>query len=303
MWSRRAFLRVSGALGASALGRPRDLEAVAAATAQVANQPADVVARDEAYWAEIRQAFVLDRTLINLNNGNTSPSPQVVHDAVKRHLDTTNLLPVYHRGVIEQTFQSVREQLAAEFGCDPLEMAFTRNATEALTIAQGGLDLQPGDEVVTTDQDYPRMLWMWDQRVRRDRISLKRIQFPVPATADDLVRRFEQAITPRTKVLHFCHVTNTTGQLFPVRELSRLARLRGILTIVDGAQAAARRCHVPAEAVHARGARAARAHAARNPVITTDYRLLSGKAIEESRAAGRDQVRLAAAAAGVRRVP
>ena len=83
------------------------------------------------------------------------------------------------------------------------------------------------------------MLWMWEQRVRRDRISLKRIQFSVPAAADDLVCRFEQAITPRTKVLYFCHITNTTGQLFPVRELSRLARLRGILTIVDGAQAAA----------------------------------------------------------------
>jgi isopenicillin-N epimerase len=237
MWSRRAFLRLTGAAGASAMAPPIDLEAVAAATSQIGAEPADVVARDEAYWAEIRRAFVLDRTLINLNNGNSSPSPQAVHDAVKRHLDDTNLLPVYHRGVLEQTFETVRGQLAAEFGCDPAEMAITRNATEALTIVQSGLDLEPGDEVLTTDQDYPRMLWLWDQRARRDRIVLRRMQFPVPTTAGDLVRRFEQAITPRTKVIHFCHITNTTGQLFPVRELCRLARQRGILSIVDGAQA------------------------------------------------------------------
>jgi selenocysteine lyase/cysteine desulfurase len=81
------------------------------------------------------------------------------------------------------------------------------------------------------------MLWAWDQRMRRDKVVLKRIQFPVPTTAEDLIRRFEQAITPRTRVLHFCHMTNVTGQIFPVRELSRLARARGILTIVDGAQA------------------------------------------------------------------
>lgn len=160
MWSRRAFFRASGALGAGALAaRPHGLEAIAQATASVAGQSADQTAQDESYWREIRRAFVLDGTLINLNNGNSSPCPQVVHEAFKRHLDTSNLLPVHHRTLIEQTFDSVRRQLADEFGCDPQELALTRNATEALHIAQCGLDLQPGDEVVTTDQDYSRMLW------------------------------------------------------------------------------------------------------------------------------------------------
>ena len=211
----------------------------AAAAVRVEGQSADTVAQDEAYWHEIRQAFTLDPALINLNNGNSSPSPRVVHDALKRDLDDSNRLPVYYRGLVEQKFAAVRKGLAETFGCDPTELAITRNATEALHIAQLGLDLQPGDEVVTTDQDYPRMLWAWDQRVRRDRITLTRIQFPVPTTGADLVRRFEQAVTPRTKVLHFCHITNVTGQLFPVLDLCRLARQRGILTIVDGAQAAA----------------------------------------------------------------
>lgn len=243
MWNRRAFLRASSAVGAGALVvRRQSLDAVTQATARLASQSPDVVAQDESYWREIRRAFALDPALINLNNGNSSPSPLIVHEAFKRHLDDTNRLPVHYRGLIEQRFDAVRRALADEFGCEAGEIALTRNATEALHIAQCGLDLRPGDEVVTTDQDYPRMLWMWDQRARRDGIVVKRIQFPVPTTSDDLMQRFAQALTPRTRVLHLCHITNVTGQIFPVRELSRLARLRGIVTIVDGAQAAA---HVP----------------------------------------------------------
>jgi selenocysteine lyase/cysteine desulfurase len=127
--------------------------------------------------------------------------------------------------------------LAAEFGCDPEEMAITRGASESLQIAQNGIDLEPGDEVLTTVQDYSRMLTTWEQRVRRDGIKVKRVNFPVPTNEQDLYERFERAITPRTKVMHFCHITNLTGQLFPVKRLARLARERGILTIVDGAHA------------------------------------------------------------------
>jgi selenocysteine lyase/cysteine desulfurase len=93
--------------------------------------------------------------------------------------------------------------------------------------------------VVTTDQDYGRMITTWDQRVRRDGITVTFVDFPVPTTEDDLYTRIERAITPRTKVLHFCHITNLTGQLFPVQRLSRMARARGITTVVDGAHAVA----------------------------------------------------------------
>jgi len=123
-------------------------------------------------------------------------------------------------------------------GCDPEELAITRNASEALQICQLGIDLQPGDEVVTTDQDYGRMLDTWDQRVRRDKITVTKISFPVPTTnLSELTDRITRAITPKTKVIHICHITNLTGQLFPVRDIARLARARGIQTIVDGAHA------------------------------------------------------------------
>jgi selenocysteine lyase/cysteine desulfurase len=100
------------------------------------------------------------------------------------------------------------------------------------------MNLQRGDEVLTTNQDYGRMLTTWEQRVRRDGIVLKQISFPVPPPSmRDLVDRFEQAITPRTRVIHCCHITNLTGQIFPVREIVNMARARGIEVIVDGAHA------------------------------------------------------------------
>jgi len=103
--------------------------------------------------------------------------------------------------------------------------------------SRNGIELEPGDEILTTVQDYPRMLTTREQRVQRDGIRVKLINFPVPTDGEDLYQRFERAITPRTKVMHFCHITNLTGQLFPVNRLSRLARERGILTVVDGAHA------------------------------------------------------------------
>ena len=241
MWSRRAFLKTTSVVGTAALAwkKTPGLEAILEASASVAGQSPAESARDELYWGQIQQAFALDRTMINLNTGHHCSQPTVVLDAVKRYLDMENLLPVYYAGLIGRNFETVRRGLAAEFGCDPDELAMTRNASESLQIVQNGLDLVAGDEVITTEQDYPRMLTTWDQRMRRDKIKVTRLQFPVPATADVLYDLFEKAITPRTKVLHFCHITNLTGQLFPVQRISRMARARGITTIVDGAHAGA----------------------------------------------------------------
>src|SRR5436189_2302402 len=238
MWSRRSILRLAGtATGAVFAARRYGIEEVAYATATVEGRSPEDVAADETYWREIQFAFTLDRSLINLNNGNQCPSPTVVHEACKRYMDSSNQAPVYHRGLIERNIETARRRLAEEFGADPEEIAITRNASESLQIAQNGLDLKAGDEVITTEQDYGRMLTTWDQRARRDKIKVTRLDFPCPTTQADLLQRFEKAITPQTRVLHFCHITNQSGQLFPVRDLSRLARQRGITTIVDGAHA------------------------------------------------------------------
>ena len=200
--------------------------------------PADV-ARDEDFWLQVQQAFTLDRTLINLNNGGVSPSPRVVQDAMRRYLDYSNTAPAYTMWqILEPEIEAVRHRLAASFGCDPEEMAITRNASEALETVQLGIPLARGDEVLTTTQDYPRMLTTWHQRERREGIVVREITFPVPPPSqDDLAERIERAITPKTKVIHVCHITNLTGQIFPIKQIVQRARARGIEVIVDGAHA------------------------------------------------------------------
>jgi isopenicillin-N epimerase len=232
---RRHFLRTAGAL---ALLLPDSSHRARAAT--VGNtRDAEDLARDENFWREIQSAFTLDRNIINLNNGGVSPSPRVVQESMRRSLEFSNIAPARTMWVVlEPEVETVRQRLAADFGCDPEEMAITRNASEALENVQQGLDLKAGDEVLTTDQDYPRMITTWKQRERRDGIVLKMISFPTPPPSlDDLAERFERAITPRTRVIHFCHITNLTGQIFPVKRICQMARSRGIEAIVDGAHA------------------------------------------------------------------
>src|SRR5574341_1345221 len=235
MTTRRTFLQslATAALTNHALAR------VASATAAAGGRTPVAIASDEDFWLDVQQAFTVDRSIINLNNGGVSPSPRVVQDAVRRYLEFSNEAPVRNMWqILEPQIEAVRRRLAASFGCDPEEMAITRNASEALEIVQLGLPLQPGDEVLTTNQDYPRMLTTWRQRARREGIVLKEISFPVPPPSqDDLVDRLVAGITPRTKVIHVCHITNLTGQIFPVQKICRLARSRGIEVIVDGAHA------------------------------------------------------------------
>jgi selenocysteine lyase/cysteine desulfurase len=237
-WSRRSFLRAAGAAGTVASAtRGLNLERVLAASQSVAGRSPEDVAKDEFYWREIQMDFELDRTIINLNNGFTCPTSRMALESEIRFLHMINMAPIFYQGPVAERIQTIRLRMAEEFGCDPEEMALTRGASESLQIAQNGIDLKAGDEVITTEQDYPRMLTTWDQRMRRENIKVRRLQFPVPTTGDDLYHRFEQAITPQTKVFHFTHVTNLTAQMFPVARLSRLARSKGIVTIVDGAHA------------------------------------------------------------------
>ncbi|MCX6595888.1 MAG: aminotransferase class V-fold PLP-dependent enzyme [Acidobacteria bacterium] len=237
---RRRFLSSAApAAAAAATFRPDSLLMAQSATAAVGTRPADTVARDEDFWLNIRHAFTVDRNMINLNNGGVSPSPKVVSDTEKRYLDMENLSPSYYMwNVLDPGIERVRRRLAREFGCDPEEIAITRNASEALEIVQLGMELKRGDEVITTNQDYPRMITTWQQRERRDGIVLKQLKFPVPPPSmDHLVKMFEEAITPKTKVLHICHITNRTGQIFPVKKICQMARSRGIEVVVDGAHA------------------------------------------------------------------
>ena len=219
--------------------RPSAFRRLAGAGAIADGRPPLVVAEDESYWGEIQRAFDVDRTMVNLNNGGCSPAPAHVLEQLIRDIRFSNELPTEHMWrVLEPRVESVRRDLAAEFGCDPEEMAITRNASEANETMIFGTDLARGDEVIVTTQNYPRMLNAWRQRERREGIVLKavKIETPVASTAS-FVEHIASAITPRTRVIEVMHISFQTGYIAPVREIVELAKPRGIRVFVDGAHA------------------------------------------------------------------
>ena len=171
------------------LGMRRAIEALAS----IPGTPEEIAA-DESFWFEVQQAFTVDRSLVNLNNGGVSPAPAVVQDAMKRHLDYSNEAPVYTMWrILEPQREGVRNRLARAFKCSPEEIALTRNASESLQICQLGLDFKSGDEVLTTTQDYGRMITTFRQRERREGIKLNLFAIPVPAEdPEKIVELFEK---------------------------------------------------------------------------------------------------------------
>lgn len=236
--NRRNLFRLAAGTTAAAL-QDHAIDRVSAAAASARDRTPEDIAADEDFWSEIRSAFTVDRNVVNLNNGYVSPSPRSVQEAMRRYLEYSDMGP-YHTmiAVLERQVEAVRRRLAQAAGCDPEEIAITRNSSESLENAQYGIDLKAGDEVLTTNQDYPRMLSTFRQRERREGIVLKTISFPVPPSGlDDLYQRFERAVTPRTRLILVCHITNRTGQIFPIKRICGMAHARNIPVIVDGAHA------------------------------------------------------------------
>jgi selenocysteine lyase/cysteine desulfurase len=244
MTSRRNFLRSLAApmaVSSLPLAAPRagaweslqDLRAVSGAPA--------TLARDEDYWVHVQQAFTVDRSVIHLNNGGVSPAPKWVQDSMKQHLDFAQRLPARHLWtILEPRKETVRARLARQWQVDTEEIALTRNASEGLQILQFGHDLQPGDAVLTTTQDYPRMIATFEQRQRREGIRM--IQVPAPGPQDSLqslVDALEQAILDdgKVKLVLVSHMTFTTGSLMPVAAVVKMARRHGVPVLIDGAHA------------------------------------------------------------------
>ena len=238
---RRRFLSSVGEAGGAALVTtlfgPETIRNVEAAAQRTTGASPEDLARDENYWSEIQQAFSVTRSIINLNNGGVCPSPRMVTEAFVRYVWESEEAPVYTMWqILQPRKENVRQRLAVLFGCDPEEVALVRNTSEAMEILLLGLDLQSGDEILTTTQDYGRMLTTIRQRVRREGIDLKFIQIPTPAETDEeVVEGFRNAITDKTRVILMSHQINLTGQILPVKAVCDVAREHGIEVMVDGA--------------------------------------------------------------------
>ncbi len=240
MYSRRQFLnRIIASTGGAFIIMKTD--ALARVTEAVGNLDqslsASETAGNEDFWTSIQSAFDVDRTLINLNNGGVSPSPTVVMNAMKRNLDYSNQAPSYFMWQhVEPKIETVREKLALVFGCDKEEIAITRNTSESLQNIQQGLNYKPGDEILTTTQDYPRMLTTFNQMERRFGLKVTKVKYPAPLiNKNDYVNALANGITPNTKIILISHVCFLTGQILPVRDVCRIAHEKGIEVIVDGA--------------------------------------------------------------------
>ena len=195
------------------------------------------LASDEDYWSVIQQGYTASPSIINLNNGGVSPSPRIVQDAVDRFNKMTNEGPSYFMWrILDQGREPLRYKLAELAGCNPEEIAINRNATEALNTIIFGLNLTAGDEVIGAKQDYPNMMSAWKQRALREGIVYTQLNFKFPIeNEDEIVSAYENAITPKTKIIHITHIINWVGQIMPVKKICAMAKKHGIETIVDGA--------------------------------------------------------------------
>ena len=210
MGNRRDFLRnCAGGVSLLAAAPGDIMERILEAGRDTAALSPEEVAADEDFWFEVQQAFTVDRNYINLNNGTVQNGLRIVQDAVRRHSDFTGNAAWHSMAVLNKEIESCRRRLASHLGCDSEELVICRGGSEAGEIPIMGLDLKPGDEVITTNQDYPRLVGSWKQRVKRDGIVLKIVPLPAPPVPLDLFYNLvAEQVTPRTKVILVCHMTH-----------------------------------------------------------------------------------------------
>ena len=235
--SRRGFLHAgaAGLAGSSLAGCARASDPGGTGRRPALTRPDGA---DDGAWAHVRDHFILEPGTAYMNNASLGMPPGSVAEAVAAGYQALSREPLRGKnelgGVIAER---VVPGLAALLGAEPDEIALTRNATEALHMGAIGMRLQPGDEVLVTSQEHPAGRRPWEFRAQREGVTVNTVFIPSPFDSEDQVAGLvEEALTPATRVLAFCHVTRG-GHLYPVAKLCALARERGVASHVDGAQA------------------------------------------------------------------
>jgi isopenicillin-N epimerase len=244
MIDRRGFLSsVASAAALARAGIPQVCKDLLGQAPENLPEHALYDANEEAYWTEIRKQFLIPEDEVYLNNGTVGSSPAPVLRAVFASYQKSEMLdeadpedyPIWGYAAWNQ----FRDPVAEFVGCSRNELALVRNATEANSYVANGVDLKPGDEVLITDQEHPGGEHPWNLKAKRYGIVVKKVTLPKPVpNAAAVLNLFNDAITSKTKVLFFSHITTVTGVVLPAKELAALARSKGILSAVDGA-------HVP----------------------------------------------------------
>ena len=188
------------------------------------------IVQDEAYWKAIRSQFPLTADRIYLNNGTFGPAPFTVLDALEKSNRDINTSGEYGNSDQE------RIQLAQFLGIQPTELSITHNTTEGINILAWGIPLKPGDEVILTTHEHVGNALPWLNRAKYDGIVLRTLE--PKSTQEENLTEIQKLISPKTKVIALPHVTCTTGLVFPIEEICKLAQTHGILTAIDGAHGA-----------------------------------------------------------------
>jgi selenocysteine lyase/cysteine desulfurase len=228
--TRRELLAASAGLAAATALPTADAQTVV----PVPNMPTS----SRELWQWVRTQPMLDTQVAYLDVAGGGPTLRAAMAAEYRARETQSLglASTVTRWADETTRLATR--FATFLGCEPDELLFTRGAGEALGLAIAGLDLAPGDEIITTTREHPAALSPWLVQARRRELVVKQIELPMPLLGPEQpLGLFAGAVTERTKVIAFSHVQHDDGSVLPVKELSAFARQKGILSIVDGAQA------------------------------------------------------------------
>lgn len=233
MTSRRNFLRNLSIGSLSAITLP----AIASPREKPELGPPPAVP-DEKYWAGVKSQFPVPPERVMFNAANLCPSPVSINDSVASfQTRLSSDVSMQYRAVFVERRKKSIELLARFVGAQMGEVGITRNTSESNCTIVHGLDLEAGDEVILWDQNHPSNKEVWQKRAARDCIVIKLVTVPAtPSSPDELLSAFAGAFTPKTKVLAFSHISNISGIALPAKELCALARSRGALSLVDGAQ-------------------------------------------------------------------
>jgi selenocysteine lyase/cysteine desulfurase len=230
--NRRQFLAVGGAC--AALAPLIGLEA--------APQPSWSKLAPEApgVWSRVRDQYFIEAGLVYLNTGTYGPTLRAAYEAASANLRAmgANYNRAFRETMMGEAVPRFIARVAAFVGAKPDEVAFTSGTTEAMNTIANGLDLLPGDEILTTRHEHQGGIYPWLLQAKRRGVVVRQIDLRTPpGSSSDIVEQFARELTPRTRVLSFSHIQYTDGAVMPARELCALARQHGALSVVDGAQA------------------------------------------------------------------
>ncbi len=234
--NKRTFLK---SLSLLSLGTIPGLQAMENMVRTVDHISPDELAGDEDFWNKIRGGYRLKPDYINLENGYYCFLPQETLENFINHIREVNYQGSYYMRTVQwENKRKVAARLASLAGCSPEELVITRNTTESLDIIISGHDWKEGDEVVMAEQDYGSIVNMFKQMNRRFGVVTKIVSVPnLPNTDDEIVQLYENALSPKTKLLLVSHMINITGQILPIRKISDMAHSKGVKVLVDGAHA------------------------------------------------------------------